>query len=140
MNLTVVLPNGEVIKTKQRARKSSTGFDTTKLFVGAEGTLGVVTEGMPVLKSDLVWHLIPALQRLSAWPRCCQLRLRWPNSRTLGMRSVPYRRSCSRRMAAMSVSLEKVRTNHADTHVTECVELLDDNSALLNFRILSYHG
>ncbi|PVF98174.1 hypothetical protein CPB86DRAFT_705625 [Serendipita vermifera] len=44
LNLTVVLPNGEVIKTRRRARKSSAGFDVTKLFVGAEGTLGIVTE------------------------------------------------------------------------------------------------
>ncbi|KAK7035752.1 mitochondrial D-lactate dehydrogenase [Favolaschia claudopus] len=44
LNLTVVLPNGEVIKTRKRARKSSAGFDTTKLFIGAEGTLGIVTE------------------------------------------------------------------------------------------------
>ncbi|EIM83944.1 D-lactate dehydrogenase cytochrome oxidoreductase, partial [Stereum hirsutum FP-91666 SS1] len=44
LNLTVVLPNGKVIKTKRRARKSATGFDTTKLFIGAEGTLGIVTE------------------------------------------------------------------------------------------------
>lgn len=40
----MVLPSGEVIKTRQRARKSSAGFDTTKLFIGAEGTLGIVTE------------------------------------------------------------------------------------------------
>ncbi|KIY43337.1 D-lactate dehydrogenase cytochrome oxidoreductase [Fistulina hepatica ATCC 64428] len=44
LNLTVVLPNGEVIKTRRRARKSAAGFDVTKLFVGAEGTLGIVTE------------------------------------------------------------------------------------------------
>ncbi|KAH7341556.1 FAD-linked oxidase-like protein [Rhizoctonia solani] len=44
LNVTVVLPSGEVIKTRRRARKSSTGFDTTKLFIGAEGTLGIVTE------------------------------------------------------------------------------------------------
>ncbi|TRM59932.1 FAD-linked oxidase-like protein [Schizophyllum amplum] len=44
LNITVVLPSGEVIKTRQRARKSSAGWDTTKLFIGAEGTLGVVTE------------------------------------------------------------------------------------------------
>ncbi|KAL1744203.1 FAD-linked oxidase-like protein [Schizophyllum fasciatum] len=44
LNITVVLPNGEVVKTRQRARKSSAGWDTTKLFIGAEGTLGVVTE------------------------------------------------------------------------------------------------
>ena len=37
---TVVLPNGKVIKTRRRARKSAAGFDTTKLFIGAEGTLG----------------------------------------------------------------------------------------------------
>lgn len=42
---TVVLPSGEVIKTRRRSRKSSAGFDTTKLFIGAEGTLGIITEG-----------------------------------------------------------------------------------------------
>jgi len=44
LNATVVLPSGEVIKTRRRARKSSAGWDTTKLFIGAEGTLGIVTE------------------------------------------------------------------------------------------------
>ncbi|KAJ7240137.1 FAD-linked oxidase-like protein [Mycena haematopus] len=44
LNLTVVLPSGEVIKTRRRSRKSSAGFDTTKLFIGAEGTLGIITE------------------------------------------------------------------------------------------------
>ncbi|KAF8841526.1 hypothetical protein BDN67DRAFT_901391 [Paxillus ammoniavirescens] len=44
LNATIVLPSGEVIKTRQRARKSSAGFDLTKLFIGAEGTLGIVTE------------------------------------------------------------------------------------------------
>ncbi|KAF8887199.1 FAD-binding domain-containing protein [Mucidula mucida] len=44
LNLTAVLASGEVIKTRQRARKSSAGFDLTKLFIGAEGTLGIVTE------------------------------------------------------------------------------------------------
>lgn len=44
LNATVVLPSGEVIKTRRRARKSSAGFDTTKLFIGAEGTLGIITE------------------------------------------------------------------------------------------------
>ncbi|KAF9234789.1 D-lactate dehydrogenase cytochrome oxidoreductase [Melanogaster broomeanus] len=44
LNVTAVLPSGKVIKTRRRARKSSAGFDTTKLFIGAEGTLGIVTE------------------------------------------------------------------------------------------------
>lgn len=44
LNATVVLATGEVIKTRSRSRKSAMGWDATKLFVGAEGTLGIVTE------------------------------------------------------------------------------------------------
>ena len=41
---TVVLHSGKLINTRRRARKSAAGFDTTKLSVGAEGTLGILTE------------------------------------------------------------------------------------------------
>jgi D-lactate dehydrogenase (cytochrome) len=42
--LKAVLPNGELISTARRAKKSSAGYDLTRLMVGAEGTLGVITE------------------------------------------------------------------------------------------------
>jgi len=42
--LTVILPGGEIVKTGTRAKKSSAGYNLTNLFIGSEGTLGIITE------------------------------------------------------------------------------------------------
>ncbi|MGM9507526.1 FAD-binding oxidoreductase [Larkinella sp. GY13] len=44
LSLKVVLPDGQVIKTGSKARKSSTGYDLTRLYIGSEGTLGILAE------------------------------------------------------------------------------------------------
>lgn len=69
--LKVVLPNGELMSTSRRARKSSAGYDLTRLIVGAEGTLGVITE------LTLKLHGIPeavatGVCRLPTVRACCE--------------------------------------------------------------------
>jgi D-lactate dehydrogenase (cytochrome) len=44
LSLTVVMPDGSVIRTARRARKSAAGYDLTRLLIGSEGTLGIITE------------------------------------------------------------------------------------------------
>jgi D-lactate dehydrogenase (cytochrome) len=62
LSCEVVLPDGRIITTGHRARKTSAGYDLTRLFVGSEGTLGVITEltlrvyGIPEAISAAVCH------------------------------------------------------------------------------------
>ncbi|MGD9766508.1 MAG: FAD-binding oxidoreductase, partial [Pseudolabrys sp.] len=44
LSLKAVMPNGEIVTTATRAKKSSSGYDLTRLLIGAEGTLGIITE------------------------------------------------------------------------------------------------
>ena len=57
MKLTVVLPQGNIIHTGCKAHKSSSGYDLSRLFVGSEGTLGVVTEATLRLTGIPAHHL-----------------------------------------------------------------------------------
>jgi D-lactate dehydrogenase (cytochrome) len=62
MSMRVALPDGRIITTGHRARKSSAGYDLTRLFLGSEGTLGIITAvtlrvyGIPEAISGAICH------------------------------------------------------------------------------------
>ncbi|KAL6937821.1 hypothetical protein ACO0RG_004345 [Hanseniaspora osmophila] len=62
INLTVVLADGTVIKTRRRPKKSSAGYNLNGLFVGSEGTLGVVTE------ATIKCHVLPKFESIAMIP------------------------------------------------------------------------
>ena len=86
LGLTVVLADGRVIRTGGRARKSSAGYDLTRLFVGSEGTLGVITEirlrlhGIPEAISAAVCPSRPSSGAVDTVIATIQPACRWPGS------------------------------------------------------------
>lgn len=59
LGLTVVTPSGDVLRTGSRARKSAAGYDLTRLYVGSEGTLGIITE-VQLRLAGLPEHVVAA--------------------------------------------------------------------------------
>jgi D-lactate dehydrogenase (cytochrome) len=79
LGLEVVLPDGSVISTGNRARKSAAGYDLTRLFVGSEGTLGIITKltlrvfGIPETVSAAVVQFESLRDAIDLVVECLQL-------------------------------------------------------------------
>ena len=103
LGLTVVLADGRVIRTGGRARKSSSGYDLTRLFVGSEGTLGVITEvtlrlyGRPEAISTAVCGFASMEGAATTVIETIQSACRWPASRSSTRCSWPSSTASRRR-------------------------------------------
>jgi D-lactate dehydrogenase (cytochrome) len=69
--IQAVLANGDLITTSRRARKSSAGYDLTRLFVGAEGTLGIITE-LTLKLHGIPEQIASAVCRFPSIHACCE--------------------------------------------------------------------
>ncbi|CAL5435775.1 unnamed protein product [Camellia sinensis] len=67
INLKVVLANGDIVKTGSRARKSAAGYDLTRLMIGSEGTLGVITEVSLRLQKIPQYSVHTCEKHLGSW-------------------------------------------------------------------------
>lgn len=81
LSLTVVTPDGRIVRTSGRARKSSAGYDLTRIYVGSEGTLGLITEvtlrlhGRPEQERAAVCTFPDAYSASSTAIQCIQMGL-----------------------------------------------------------------
>lgn len=117
INLTVVMPDGSVVKTAGRARKSSAGYDLTRLMVGSEGTLGVITE------LTLRLHGIP--ENISSG--ICQFET--------------VEDACNATIMAMQIGLPLARIELLDTPMTDALNKYSNmNMELKPTLMLEFHG
>ena len=117
INLTVVMPDGTVTKTAGRARKSSAGYDLTRLMVGSEGTLGVITE------MTLRLHGIP--ENISSG--VCQ----FPTVAD----------ACNATILAMQIGLPLARIELLDTPMTDAINRYSNlDLELKPTLMLEFHG
>ena len=117
INLTVVMPDGSVTKTAGRARKSSAGYDLTRLMVGSEGTLGIITE------MTLRLHGIP--ENISSG--VCQFET--------------VADACNATIMAMQIGLPLARIELLDTPMTDAINRYSRlDMALKPTLMLEFHG